>query len=212
MTAEFWDERYRSSGSVWSGDPNPQLVAEISGLTPGRALDVGSGEGADAIWLAESGWRVTAVDISIVALERSAAAAEKAGVDVAGRIAWHRADVIEWGPEHGAYDLVSAQFMQLPKDVRDPVFQRLAAAVAPGGTLLIVGHHPSDLETTVRRPRGAGLLYTPDDVAALLEPGRWNVLVSAARARGVTDGEGRPATVHDSVLRAVRLPAAGAGA
>jgi SAM-dependent methyltransferase len=207
MTADFWDERYRSSDSVWSGDPNPQLVAEVSDLAPGRALDIGSGEGADAIWLAERAWHVTAIDISGVALERSAAAAEKAGADVAGRIDWRRADITEWSPDAGAYDLVSAQFMQLPKDVRDPVFRGLTGAVAPGGTLLIVGHHPSDLETTVRRPRGAGVLYAADDVAALLEPARWDVLVNAARARSVTDSEGRAVTVHDAVLRAVRFGA-----
>ena len=203
MTAEFWDERYRSSTSVWSGEPNPQLVAEVAGLAPGRALDVGSGEGADAIWLAERGWRVTALDISKVALERSAAIAAKSGAEVAERIDWRRADITEWIPD-ATFDLVSAQFMQLTKDVRDPVIRRLAAAVAPNGTLLIVGHHPSDLETTVRRPRGAGVLYAADEIAALLDPTQWDVVVSAARARSVVDGEGRPVTVHDSVLRAVR--------
>ena len=205
MTAEFWDERYRSSTSVWSGEPNPQLVAEVAGLAPGRALDVGSGEGADAIWLAERGWRVTALDISKVALERSAAIAAKSGAEVAERIDWRRADITEWIPD-ATFDLVSAQFMQLTKDVRDPVIRRLAAAVAPNGTLLIVGHHPSDLETTVRRPRGAGVLYAADEIAALLDPTQWDVVVSAARARSVVDGEGRPVTVHDSVLRAVRRP------
>ena len=205
MTAEFWDERYRSSSSVWSGEPNPQLVAEVAELAAGRALDAGSGEGADAIWLAQRGWRVTAVDISAVALERSSAIAANAGAGVAERIDWCRADITEWIPD-GDYDLVSAQFMQLTKDVRDPLFRRLAAAVAPNGTLLIVGHHPSDVETTVRRPRGAGVLYAADEIAALLDPARWDVVVNAARARNVVDGEGRPVTVHDSVLRAVNRP------
>jgi SAM-dependent methyltransferase len=204
MTAEFWNERYRSSSSVWSGEPNPQLVAEVSPLPPGRALDVGSGEGADAIWLAERGWRVTAVDISTVALERSAAVAARSGSDVASRIAWQQADVIEWEPPANAYDLVSAQFMQLGKDVRDAVFRRLAGAVAPGGTLLVVGHHPSDLQTTVRRPRGEGVLYPADEVAALLDGAAWNVIVNDARPRTVVDGEGRSVTVHDAVLRAER--------
>jgi SAM-dependent methyltransferase len=206
LTAAFWDERYRSSSSVWSGEPNPQLVAEVSELAPGNALDIGSGEGADAMWLAERGWRVTAVDISSVALERSSALAAKAGRDIAGRIEWRQADILEWSPEEVAYDLVSAQFMQLPKDARDPVFRRLAAAVAPGGSFLVVGHHPSDLETTVRRPRGSGLLYTAEDVAALLDLARWSVIVNASRERRVIDGEGRSVTVHDSVLRAVSRP------
>jgi SAM-dependent methyltransferase len=206
VTAQDWDERYRSSSAIWSGEPNPQLVSEVSPLPPGSALDVGSGEGADAMWLAERGWRVLAVDISRVALERSAGLAAKAGPEVAARIEWRQADVREWSPAAGAFDLVSAQFMQQPPEVRAPLFSRLAAAVAPGGTLLIVGHHPSDLATTVRRPRGAGVLYTAEDVTALLDPGLWDVLVAAARARSAVDPEGRTVTVtvHDTVVRAQR--------
>ena len=149
-------------------------------------------------------WRVLAVDISRVALERSAALAAQAGPDVAARIAWRQADVNEWSPEANAFNLVSAQFMQQPAEVRDPLFCRLAAAVALGGTLLIVGHHPSDLETTVRRPRGAGVLYAPADVVALLDPRGWDVLVAAVRARSAVDPEGRTVTVHDTVVRAQR--------
>jgi trans-aconitate methyltransferase len=206
MTAEFWDERYRSTTAVWSGDPNPQLTAEISALPPGRALDVGSGEGADAMWLAERGWRVLAVDISRVALERSAALAAQLGPVVAERIEWRQADVHEWSPAPGAFELVSAQFMQLPAEERDGLLFRLAAAVAPGGTLLVVGHHPSDLETTVRRPRGAGVLYPAGDVVALLDPGLWDVLAADARPRSAVDPEGRTVTVHDTVVRAQRRP------
>ncbi|HEV8022988.1 MAG TPA: class I SAM-dependent methyltransferase [Candidatus Lustribacter sp.] len=204
MTAAFWDERYRSSTSVWSGDPNPQLVTEVSGLGPGYALDVGSGEGADAMWLAERGWRVLAVDISTVALERSAALAAKAAPGVPARIEWKQADILTWSPEPGAFDLVSAQFMQLPAEDRDPFFRRLAAAVAPHGTLLVVGHHPSDLETTARRPRGAGVLYPPEAIASLLHAGQWEIVASEARPRSAVDPEGRTVTVHDTVVRALR--------
>lgn len=205
MTAAFWDERYRSSTSVWSGDPNPQLVTEVSALAPGYALDVGSGEGADAIWLAARGWRVLAVDISIVALERSASLAEAAGADVARRIEWKQVDVLTWSPAEAAFDLVSAQFMQLPAEARDPLFRRLAAAVAPHGTLLVVGHHPSDLETTARRPRGAGVLYPPEAIVSLLDPAGWEIAVREARGRSAVDPEGRTVTVHDTVVRAHRL-------
>jgi SAM-dependent methyltransferase len=199
--ARFWDERYRSADAIWSGDPNPQLVAEVSGLEPGTALDVGCGEGADAVWLAERGWQVMALDISSVALERARSAAADAGA--AQRIDWRQGDITAWTPER-SYDLVSAQFMQLAPPLRDAVFLRLAAAVAIGGTLLIVGHDPSDLETTVRRPRMPGVLYTAEEIAGLLDPQAWEILVQAARPRCVTDANGAPVIVHDAVLNSRR--------
>ncbi len=199
--ASFWDKRYRSADEIWSGDPNPQLVAEVSGLMPGTALDVGCGEGADAVWLAERGWHVTAIDISGVALERARKAATNA--PVSERIDWRQGDIATWTPER-SYDLVSAQFMQLAPPLRDAVFRRLAAAVAIGGTLLIVGHHPSDLETTVRRPRMPGVLYTAEEIAGLLHPQAWETLVQAARPRDVTDASGAAVIVHDAVLRSRR--------
>lgn len=200
MDQGFWDERYRSSPALWSGRPNPQLVAEAAGLTPGTALDVGCGEGADAIWLAERGWQVSAVDISPVALER--AAAHAAGAEIAARITWRRADLLDDAPGAAAFDLVSAQFMQLPRDQRDALFPQLAAAVAPGGTLLIVGHHPADLHTTAARPPMPELFFTAEDLAAGFDPAQWDVLVSEARARPTVDPEGNTVTVQDAVLHA----------
>lgn len=203
---QFWDERYRSQGSVWSGNPNPQLVTEASELEPGLALDAGSGEGADAIWLAGRGWRVTAVDLSLVALDRGADRAGELGAGVAARIEWLQRDLVTWTPEAGRYDLVSAQFLHLPQDTREPLFQRLAAAVAPGGSLLVVGHHPSDMQTTIARPRRAELFFTAEQVAALLEAEHWDVMLSESLARAATDPDGREVTVHDAVLHARRRP------
>ncbi len=200
--AKFWDELYGSRNAVWSGDPNPHLVSEVSDLTPGTALDVGCGEGADAIWLAERGWRVTAADISIIALERARAA--EVGVNVARRIEWLHLDLTAWTPPASSYDLVSAQFMQLPQAPREVLFRRLAASVKPKGSLLIVGHHPSDLQTTARRPPTPDLFYTAADVAALLEPNTWDIIVDASRERSITDPAGRTITIHDAVLRARR--------
>ncbi len=202
--AASWDERYGSQGQVWSGNPNPHLIRETSGLTPGSALDVGCGEGADAIWLAEQGWQVTAVDFSVVALERGSVRAREVGAEVAGRIIWLAQDLTEWAPPGASFDLVSAHFMHLPSAQREPMFRRLASAVAPAGTLLIVGHHPSDLQTTVRRPPQPDLLFTGEDVAALLNPNEWDIIVNAAPGRQVTDSENRPVVVHDTVLRAKR--------
>jgi SAM-dependent methyltransferase len=201
----YWDERYRSQASLWSHEPNRYLVSEASELDPGAALDAGCGEGADAIWLASRGWQVTAVDLSSVALERAAANAATAGDQVASRIDWQRVDLTGWDPGSHRFDLVSSQYLHLPPGQREPLFQRLAAAVRPGGSLLIGAHHPSDLHTTIRRPKQPELFFTGDEIAALLEPARWQIVTNAAPERTATDPEGRSVTIRDTVFRARRL-------
>ncbi|PGH44419.1 SAM-dependent methyltransferase [Micromonospora sp. WMMA1996] len=136
--ARFWDERYSQADRIWSGRVNPVLAEVAADLSPGTVLDLGSGEGGDAIWLAARGWRVTAVDVSSVALDRLAAEAERAGV--AERITTLRHDVTQGFPP-GRFDLVSAQFFQSPLVLpREKVLPPAAAAVAPGGRLLVVEH------------------------------------------------------------------------
>jgi SAM-dependent methyltransferase len=200
----FWDERYRSHGSLWSGKPNGYLVSQASELEPGAALDVGCGEGADAIWLAQRGWQVTAVDVSTVALQRGAAHAAQAGPGVAERIDWRHADLMVWDPGPARYDLISAQYMHFPPPARDALFRRLAAALAPGGTLLVAGHHASDLQTTIPRPAIPELFFTGDDIVAVLDPGQWDIIANAVAPRSATDPDGRTVTIHDTVLRAQR--------
>ncbi|HKD87333.1 MAG TPA: class I SAM-dependent methyltransferase [Streptosporangiaceae bacterium] len=156
FTQEFWDDRYRSAGQLWSGQPNPQLVAQTAGLTPGDALDIGCGEGADAIWLASQGWTVTAVDISAVALDRATAHAADRGEEIARRISWRQADLLSWDPGPQQFDLVSAQFMYLPEVELKSLHRRLAAAVRPGGILLIVLHHPDSMHAGHGSPSGHG--------------------------------------------------------
>ncbi|ETT27444.1 thioredoxin reductase [Rhodococcus aetherivorans] len=204
LDEELWDERYRSRPALWSGEPNRHLVGEAAELEPGLALDVGCGEGADAIWLARRGWRVDGVDVSGVALRRAAEHADRAGAEIAGRITWLHENLTAWDPGRGRYDLVSAQYMHLPPPERDVLFRGLAEAVAPGGTLLIVGHHPTDLQTTVPLPPRPELFFTGVDVVALLDPDGWDVVTEAAVARSVTDPDGRAVTVHDTVVRARR--------
>ncbi|MBT1094632.1 bifunctional 2-polyprenyl-6-hydroxyphenol methylase/3-demethylubiquinol 3-O-methyltransferase UbiG [Streptomyces sp. Tu102] len=135
---EFWEARYRDGGRLWSGRPNKLLVREASDLAPASALDLGCGEGADAVWLASRGWRVTGVDISRTALERAAGHAVEAGV---GELAaWERHVLGETFPQ-GSFDLVNAQFLQSPVEFdQRSVLRQAAQAVAPGGTLLIVMH------------------------------------------------------------------------
>lgn len=204
MDAAWWDERYRTADAIWSGRPNPHLVSDTAGLSPGTALDIGCGEGADALWLAQQGWRVTAVDISAVALDRAAALTGRADPEAAARITWLRADIGEWVPTPRSFDLVSAQFMHLPPGQRETLWRGLAESVAPGGWLLIVGHHPSDLETVARRPPLPDLMYTQSEVAAVLDGAEWQVVVNEARPRPYTDPDGTTATIHDAVVRATR--------
>ncbi|MBM0274317.1 SAM-dependent methyltransferase [Micromonospora tarensis] len=200
LSQDFWDERYSADKQVWSGDPNPHLVATAADLSPGTALDLGCGEGADAIWLAARGWQVTGVDLSQAALDRAAQHAAEAGVQVN----WRQGDVAGWDPAPERFDLVSVQYVHLPRTVLDPLLRRLAAAVRPGGTLLVVGHHPADLEIpTLRRPRLPHLMFRAEEIAAVLDPAAWDIDATAPE-RGATDPEGQPITLTDAVLRAVR--------
>ncbi|MEO6822462.1 MAG: class I SAM-dependent methyltransferase [Candidatus Nanopelagicales bacterium] len=199
---DFWDERYRSSQKLWSGNPNPQLVDRLTGITPGDALDVGCGEGADAIWLAAQGWQVTGADVSQVALDRAAAHAREAGQRAA--TSWQRVDVLTWQPPLQAYDLVTASFLHLPSAVRDDVHRRLATAVRPGGRLLVVAHHVSDLHTKMRRPDMPDMFFTAEQVAAVLSAQDWDIREAAAPERSAIDPDGQATTVRDTVLLAVR--------
>ncbi len=201
FTQRFWDERYSSRRQLWSGKPNPHLVSHATELDGEKALDAGCGEGADAIWLAERGWQVTALDVSTVALERGAAHAAEVGAEVARRIDWRHADFLTSnGPEPDSYDLVSSQFLHLPREPRESLFRRLAAAVSPGGMLLIVGHQTSDSQIGVSREM-AELRFTASEVAALLDPNEWEILLEASVERPATDPGGH---THDAVLKARR--------
>jgi SAM-dependent methyltransferase len=201
FTAAYWDERYGSTERVWSGAPNLQLVAEVADLEPGTALDAGCGEGGDAHWLAARGWQVTALDVSEVALAR---AAEHAPSGSADRIRWQQADFTTWEPDGAVFDLVSAQFLHFPSALRHRVYGHLAAAVAAGGTLLIVAHEPSELHTGFGHEHPADMFATAEQLAADLDPARWEVLVADSRPRLVRAPDGREVPASDAVLRAVR--------
>jgi SAM-dependent methyltransferase len=202
FTQEFWDDRYGSAGRLWSGQPNAQFAAQVADLTPGEALEAGCGEGADAIWLAQRGWTVTGVDVSAVALERAASASGEAGGDVARRITWQREDLLTWVPEPERYDLVSAQFMHFPPAELAAFHQGLAAAVRPGGTLLLIAHHPDDVHA--QRKGRPDLFWYAEDIAASLEAERWEVRVAEGAGRLAEDLDGQQLMVRDTVLRAAR--------
>jgi len=200
-TQETWDARYAESDRIWSGRPNKLLVDEVAGLMPGRALDVGCGEGADAVWLAGRGWRVTALDVSEVALARVREHALEAGV--ADRVETLHHDLMADGAVPGRYDLVSAFFFQPPPETFEGFYRGLADLVEPGGTLLVVGHHPDDIHSGARRPHGPQLMFTSEQVVALLDPEVWDVVTEQSPTREQAGPEG-PVTVRDSVTRAVR--------
>lgn len=211
LTREFWDERYSSSERVWSGRPNQRLVEQTADLEPGTACDVGCGEGADAIWLAEQGWQVTALDVSVVALERTAQHALDRGVDDRVRVGEH--DVLAGHPppvprHSDGFDLVSAHFMHVPREYFDDVYRRIAAAVAPGGRLLVVAHHPDDVESGARRPHGPDLMFPPEQLLAALgladgSSEEWEVEVADAPVREQQTDDG-PVQVRDTVVRVRR--------
>jgi SAM-dependent methyltransferase len=198
----WWEERYRSAPGLWSGRANDALVAEVADLPPGRALDAGAGEGGDALWLAERGWRVTAVDLSEVALRRGARTAAERGL--ADRVEWRQADLTEQPPEPGAYDLVTAAFLHPPAEVRQQVVAALAAAVVPGGTLLLVNHDPSELADGAPRHARPSYFASAEEMAGLLDPAAWEVLVAERRPRAARGHEGDVHHVADAVLRARR--------
>lgn len=199
-----WDHRYAGE-QMWSGKPNGTLVAEVADLTPGRALDVGCGEGGDAIWLAERGWKVTASDISQRALERVTAEAERR--DLA--MTCLRADANGHSPFDGAtFDLVSAQYASIPRTPDGRGIANLLAAVAPGGTLLAVGHDLEPMRVPVN-PYENSRAFDPDSyvriddiAAALVGSADWDVEIHETRPR--PPGAASSHHVDDVVLRARR--------
>ncbi len=197
-----WDERYAESHRIWSGNPNVALVAEIAGLPPGRALDLGCGEGADAVWLARNGWQVTAADLSQVALSRAAEHAAQARVTVD----WQHHDLSQTFPE-GVYDLVSAQFLHFWEEFeRDKILRRAADAVAPGGILLIEGHMDHGPFTGDAAHQHEVKFPTTDEVLAALDLGdAWEVLTAVVHPREQVGPDDELHTRTDSTLKLRRL-------
>ncbi|MFD0278225.1 class I SAM-dependent methyltransferase [Kitasatospora sp. NPDC127111] len=209
MDHQDWDERYAASELVWGAEPNRWVVRELAGLTPGRALDLAAGEGRHAIWLARQGWRVTGLDFSAVALRRAARLAAGLPADVAGRLTWRQDDARTFTAPPEGYDLVVVAYLQLPADDRRAALRRAAAALAPGGTLLVVGHDTTNLTEGVGGPQDPRVLFTPDDVLAdladLIDPA--GAALHAVRAERVR----RPVGVEAGHRRATEEAGGGGG-
>lgn len=200
MDARGWDERYAAATApVWHVEPNVWVRAATEDLTPGRAVDLAAGEGRHAIWLAERGWTVEAVDFSAVGLARGRGLARERGV--ADRITWTVADVVATPPTPASVDLVVVAYLHLPGPRVATALRGAAAALAPGGTLVVVAHHSANLTAGVGGPRDPAVLYSPDDVAAHLD-GTGLSLVRSGTARRDVPGADRPAL--DTVVVAHR--------
>lgn len=194
-----WDKRYAEVEQVWSGEPNGALVAEVGGLEPGTALNVGCGEGADAIWLAGRGWQVTAIDASDIALQRAAVAAKQSHVEVE----WIHAGLLDAILPSSGFDLVSAQYPALLHTPDRKAERRLIDAVAPFGHLLVVHHADIDIEQAKTHGFDPADYVAPGDAALLLDE-RWQVTFDERRLRQVHSGAGVGHS-HDVVLHAHRL-------
>ena len=196
---EPWDQRYAAGDQLWSGEPNGVLVSEIEGGVPGRALDVGCGEGADALWLAAHGWDVTALDVSRVALDRAAGQAARMGLQVG----WLHGGLVEAALPVASFDLVSAQYPALLRTPGRRAECALLGAVAPGGILLVVHHPPPTPEQAHAHGFDPEDYVGPGEVAELLDGG-WRIEVQESRPRDLKTGAGAGHT-QDLVLRARRV-------
>lgn len=197
MRREEWNRKYAETGLLWSATPNRAFAAEVADLAPGIALDLACGEGRNAIWLAGLGWRVTAVDFSEVAIEKARRMADEQGVEVA----FVCADLLDFEPEPGAFDLVAVLYLQLPSAELRTVLSRAVGALAAGGTFVLVGHDLANLEEGVGGPSDPEVLYTADDIVAGLQGLE---IEKAERVHREIEGEDRPAI--DVLVRAYRPP------
>jgi SAM-dependent methyltransferase len=195
MDQQFWDDLYREKDQLWSGAPNGVLVTEVADLPPGQALDLGCGEGADALWLASRGWLVTAVDISDVALARAKAAAGDA------KVSWTHADLSTSALPAGAFDLVAALYFSVEREPRHRAVRNMLAAVAPGGTLLFAHHDLTGHEHERDPAFDPADYYSPGDIADLLGDD-WTIVTHETRARVNMPPEAMH--VNDIVLKARR--------
>jgi 2-polyprenyl-3-methyl-5-hydroxy-6-metoxy-1,4-benzoquinol methylase len=194
-----WDTRYAGEELVWTSTPNQFLVSEVAGLSVGRAVDLACGEGRNAVWLAEQGWRVTGVDFSPVGLAKGRQLAESRNVDVQ----WVESAMQEWSPPPERFDLVAVFYLQLPQPERSAALKVAASAVAPGGTMLVVAHDHDNLTRGYGGPPNDTVLYSVSDVTTVAEAAGLVVQRAEQVVRQVeTDGGVRQAI--DTLVRANR--------
>lgn len=203
---DFWENFYQERDQVWSGHANGVLVDEVAKLSPGKALDLGCGEGGDSIWLAEQGWQVTGLDISATALDRARGEADRRGLG--DRATFEQQDLSAWEPTE-QYDLVSAQFLQSPVHLpSEHVLRRAAELVAPSGLLLVVAHGEMPAWAAGGDHHHDAQFPQPEEIrdALELEGSTWQMVVCEKRSRPVKAPDGSDSELIDSVVLACRLP------
>ena len=182
-----WEERWsrvlhEHPDRVTHHPPNAHLTAAVENLRPGLALDAGCGHGSDTLWLAGRGWRVTAVDFSATALAHGRSTAQALGSEVAERVDWVEGDLATWTPQPGHYDLVTFLYVHVAGSVEEMV-RRMAAGVASGGTLLLVGHRPIDPDTGAATAAADQVQVSVEAAVAALGRERWELTVAEDRRR-----------------------------
>jgi SAM-dependent methyltransferase len=208
VDARGWDERYAATELVWSAGPNRFVEQELAGLRPGRALDVAAGEGRNALWLANRGWEVTAVDFSLVALDKGRQLLEghERGRDL--HVSWVHADVLTYEPGPVPFDLAVVAYLQLAEEERRTAVRRAFGALAVGGTFFLVAHDTTNLTEGTGGPQDAAVLYTAEEVLGDLDGERFDVERAERVERLVTaddDHRGEPdRTAWDALVRLVR--------
>ena len=204
MDARAWDERYAGTELLWSGTPNQFVAEELAGLSPGRVLDLAAGEGRNALWLADRGWRVTAVDFSQVGLEKGRLLAERHGLD----IRWVCADVLTYEPGPDPFDLVVLAYLQLTADERRTAVRSAFGSLRTGGTFFLVAHDSTNLTEGTGGPPDPTVLFTAEEVLSDLDGERFEVERADRVPRLVQPDEahrGAPArTAYDALVRLVR--------
>ena len=197
MDAAAWDARYAESDLLWSAEPNRFVAAEVNGLTPARALDLAAGEGRNAVWLAQQGWTVQAVDFSGAAVDKGRRLATRHGVDVT----WEVADVVTYRPTEAAFELVLISYLHLPADDLASVITSAVQALAPQGVFLLVAHDRRNLTDGIGGPQDPSILTRAAEVAALL--GDLTVEHAGEVERAVETDEGTAIAI-DTLVRARR--------
>lgn len=200
MDREDWNQRYRARELIWTGTANRFVVAEAADLSPGRALDLAAGEGRNAVWLAEQGWNVSAVDFSDVAIEKGKELARVR--KVADRVDFQVADLRDYEPRTRGFDLVVLAYLQIPEGELTPIVGRAARAVAPGGTFLLIAHDSANLTHGYGGPQSPDVLYTAEWVVAALG-GELEIEKAGTVERAVQTDEGTRVAI-DCLVRARR--------